>query len=219
MPQPHHQLPVSQSFYTVPLHAAPMITRSTDKSLADTGATASQRVGDARVPTLASLTTLDKDKLPALVSSQVADDNEEGASASCPATPTSAQPTVPPPVKHREVKKRGRVPAEFGDPPATHKRSHSPKDSNAKKIIVLGRDTRLHMPAGEFMRNNRNDHAKFCRDMDAAGLSVRQYHGRFFWRGPAVVTSDIDRVVNATVVPLQADSFGLDHIVYPSSYQ
>jgi hypothetical protein len=63
-------------------------------------------------------------------------------------------------------------------------------------------------------------HEKFIQDMEDAGFSVRDYAGRFFWKGPAVATSrnegiDIEDIIRATDVKLQSDSLGLDQIVYP----
>ncbi len=60
----------------------------------------------------------------------------------------------------------------------------------------------------------------FVEDMEAAGFEVEHYHGRFFWRGPAVRTEEpyvsLQDVMRATSVRLQWDSLGRDdRIVYP----
>ena len=56
---------------------------------------------------------------------------------------------------------------------------------------------------------------RFINDMEAAGLTVEPYRGRFFWTGPAVRVDDIQDVLSATRVRCQWDSIGLGYIVYP----
>lgn len=56
--------------------------------------------------------------------------------------------------------------------------------------------------------------------MERAGYDVREYHGRFFYHGPAVSTNESDGptlqdVIRATKVSVQWDNLGLDYIVYP----
>ena len=64
-------------------------------------------------------------------------------------------------------------------------------------------------------------HQKFVEDMEKASVEVdEEYHGRFFYRGPAVRTSERDwptlqDVIRATDVPVQWDNMGLDYVVYP----
>lgn len=67
-----------------------------------------------------------------------------------------------------------------------------------------------------------SDTERFVADMDDAGFDTEHYHGRFFWRGPAVRASEsngptFQEVMGATKVRLQWDSLGFDKIVYPVS--
>ena len=62
---------------------------------------------------------------------------------------------------------------------------------------------------------------RFREDMEQAGYEVREYAGRYFYRGPAVTTSrdagvTMQDVIRATEVRLQWDNLGLDWIVYPA---
>lgn len=56
---------------------------------------------------------------------------------------------------------------------------------------------------------------RFMRDMKKAGLKMRYYQGRFYWKGPAVVTDDLQEVLSSTKVKCQWDSMGLGYVVYP----
>lgn len=62
---------------------------------------------------------------------------------------------------------------------------------------------------------------KFIEDMKRAGIKYdEEYHGRFFYIGPAVRTKEKgfptkDDVIRSTKVKLQWDNLGLDYIVYP----
>jgi len=58
---------------------------------------------------------------------------------------------------------------------------------------------------------------KFVKDMEAAGLEVEHYRGRFFWEGPAVRVDHIDECIQETKVKCQWDQLGLGSIVYPRS--
>ena len=65
-----------------------------------------------------------------------------------------------------------------------------------------------------------DNYKQFVKDMEAVGYEVRDYHGRFFYHGPAVATREKDGptlqdVIRATKVPVQWDNLGLDYIVYP----
>lgn len=65
-----------------------------------------------------------------------------------------------------------------------------------------------------------NPYEQFRKDMERAGYDVREYHGRFFYHGPAVSTNESDGptlqdVIRATKVSVQWDNLGLDYIVYP----
>jgi hypothetical protein len=62
-----------------------------------------------------------------------------------------------------------------------------------------------------------SDAMQFVQDMEDAGFEVSDYHGRFYWHGPAV-SCDRDEhqeVIRATSVRLQHDQLGLGVIVYP----
>jgi len=59
------------------------------------------------------------------------------------------------------------------------------------------------------------DCKRFVRDMEAAGLEVTHYHGRYFWQGPAVRVDDLHEAMQATRVKTQWDQLGLGFIVYP----
>lgn len=62
---------------------------------------------------------------------------------------------------------------------------------------------------------------EFVEDMRNAGIPVKHYNGRFYYRGPAVFTNvdeGLDRqdVYRATKVKCQEDTLGrYDNIVYP----
>ena len=62
---------------------------------------------------------------------------------------------------------------------------------------------------------------KFIRDMKASGIEVvEEYHGRYFYVGPAVSTDKengptLEDVIRATTVKVQWDNLGLDYIIYP----
>lgn len=56
---------------------------------------------------------------------------------------------------------------------------------------------------------------QFQQDLEAAGYSVEHYCGRFFYRGLAVRTHDVQEVIRATQVPVPWDNLGLRWIVYP----
>jgi hypothetical protein len=61
----------------------------------------------------------------------------------------------------------------------------------------------------------QDSYRRFVAECYDAGLSLRHYNGRFYFKGPAVVTSDISIVIRATTVEVQWDNMGLDWIVYP----
>ena len=62
---------------------------------------------------------------------------------------------------------------------------------------------------------------QFVEDMERAGIEVHaEYEGRFFYRGPAVYTSErtgptLQDVIRATNVPVQWDNMAFDYVVYP----
>lgn len=65
---------------------------------------------------------------------------------------------------------------------------------------------------------------RFVKDMEEAEIDVRDYSGRNFYKGPAVVTSRSDGltvqdVIRATNLKLQMDNMGLDHVLYPVENQ
>ena len=64
-------------------------------------------------------------------------------------------------------------------------------------------------------------HEQFVKDMEKAGIEYDgEYHGRFFYHGPAVRTNEKgfptrQDVIRTTKVKLQWDNLGCDFIVYP----
>jgi hypothetical protein len=67
------------------------------------------------------------------------------------------------------------------------------------------------------MTNRRHD--KFRRDMEGAGYEVRDYSGRSYYRGPAVVVQvgELQDVIRATGVRVQTDNMGKGSlVVYPT---
>lgn len=63
-------------------------------------------------------------------------------------------------------------------------------------------------------------YVQFREDCEAAGMEVRDYHGRYFYQGPSVSTDEdgwptMQDVLRATTVNCQWDSLGFDYIVYP----
>jgi len=56
---------------------------------------------------------------------------------------------------------------------------------------------------------------KDVRDMEAAGLEVEHYHGRYFYQGPAVRVDSVQDALSETKVKCQSDQMGLGFIVYP----
>lgn len=63
--------------------------------------------------------------------------------------------------------------------------------------------------------NGQTDICRFMRDMRRAGLKMRPYNGRCWWRGPAVSADSVSDVMSETRVKCQFDSLGLGVIVYP----
>jgi len=61
----------------------------------------------------------------------------------------------------------------------------------------------------------KKDILKFISDMEEAGLEVRYYEGRYFWKGPAVSCGGIDDVLQETKVKCKWDSLGRGAIVHP----
>jgi hypothetical protein len=66
-------------------------------------------------------------------------------------------------------------------------------------------------PSDEAVAN----HKQFVADIEDAGLTPQDYHGRFFWHGPAVAVDDLQEALGATKVKCQWDSLGMGFIVYP----
>ena len=65
-------------------------------------------------------------------------------------------------------------------------------------------------------------HQQFIEDMESVGIKVnKEYYGRYFYRGPAVVTTESgwptrQDVMRATAVQVQWDNMGReDYVVYP----
>ena len=66
---------------------------------------------------------------------------------------------------------------------------------------------------------DNEDCKRFVEDMEEAGFSdeLRHYNGRFYWKGPAVVVSNIQDALSNTKVKCQWDNMGLGFIVYPKA--
>ena len=60
-------------------------------------------------------------------------------------------------------------------------------------------------------------HNDFVEDMQAAMFEVRDYQGRNYYSGPAVVVEkrQLQDVIRATTVRVQWDDMGLGLVVYP----
>ena len=67
----------------------------------------------------------------------------------------------------------------------------------------------------EAKSRGKTDICRFMRDMKRAGLRLRTYNGRCFWKGPGVVVRHVSDAMSETRVKCQFDSMGLDVIVYP----
>jgi hypothetical protein len=59
------------------------------------------------------------------------------------------------------------------------------------------------------------EHRQFVEDMEAAGMEVRHYEGRDFYRGPAVDVNDIQDALSKTTVKCRWDNLGRGFIVHP----
>lgn len=67
---------------------------------------------------------------------------------------------------------------------------------------------------------DNDSYNQFQKDCEEAGMEVKEYHGRFYYVGPAVFTNEDDwptrdDVVRATTVKLQYDNLAFDWVVYP----
>ena len=68
--------------------------------------------------------------------------------------------------------------------------------------------------------NGEDVYEQFVKDMEKAGIEYEEYHGRYFYHGPAVRTNEKgfptrQDVIRETKVSLQWDNLGSDWIVYP----
>lgn len=63
--------------------------------------------------------------------------------------------------------------------------------------------------------SKKTDFEQFRADMEEAGLEVEEYHGRFYYEGPAVRVDDLQDALSYTKVKCQWDNMGLGWIVYP----
>ncbi len=59
------------------------------------------------------------------------------------------------------------------------------------------------------------DKLKFAQECHAADLEVRNYSGRMYYNGPAVVCDDVSEVMSVVSVKCQWDNMGLRFVVYP----
>jgi hypothetical protein len=69
----------------------------------------------------------------------------------------------------------------------------------------------------ELPEYTNEDHKQFVTDMQAVGLKVRHYRGRFFYQGPAVVVPEVQNALSKTQVQCTWDNMGKEYIVYPRS--
>lgn len=67
----------------------------------------------------------------------------------------------------------------------------------------------------ELENYTQQSYKRFIAECYDAGFVLRHYNGRFYFKGPAVVTDDIAKVIRTTTVPVQWDNMGLKWIVYP----
>ena len=60
-------------------------------------------------------------------------------------------------------------------------------------------------------------HEKFTEDMEAAGFEIKNYRGRNYYDGPAVVCEykQEQDVIRATTLRLTSDSMGKGLVIYP----
>lgn len=71
--------------------------------------------------------------------------------------------------------------------------------------------------------NGEDIYEQFVKDMEKAGIEYdEEYHGRFFYHGPAVRTNENgfptrQDVIQATKVKLRWDTMGFGFIVYPAT--
>lgn len=69
--------------------------------------------------------------------------------------------------------------------------------------------------------NDKDKYEQFIEDMKKAGIEYDgEYHGRFFYHGPAVITDEegfptLQDVIRATKVKLQWDNMGMGFVTYP----
>jgi hypothetical protein len=61
------------------------------------------------------------------------------------------------------------------------------------------------------------EHLRFVCDMEAAGLKVELYHGRYFWHGPSVDVDNLQDALSGTKIPCQWDNMGKGYVVYPKA--
>lgn len=62
---------------------------------------------------------------------------------------------------------------------------------------------------------DNENYAKFCEDAWEAGFQPTEYHGRWFYVGPAVIVDDISDMMSKTTVPCTHDGMGKGYVVYP----
>lgn len=88
-------------------------------------------------------------------------------------------------------------------------------------IIVPAEDVSFPEEENEGIEIDEDIYEQFVEDMENVGIEYEEYHGRFFYHGPAVRTNEKgfptrQDVIRATKVELQWDNLGeLDFIIYP----
>ena len=68
--------------------------------------------------------------------------------------------------------------------------------------------------ADNLIYDNKN-FTKFVKDMKKAGLEPYEYHGRYFYVGPAVNVDNLQDALSETKVKCQWDNMGKGFVVYP----
>lgn len=58
-------------------------------------------------------------------------------------------------------------------------------------------------------------YAQFRKDMESAGLEVKDYQGRYFYEGPSVRVDRLQDAMQHATVEVMYDNMGLGWVVYP----
>lgn len=71
------------------------------------------------------------------------------------------------------------------------------------------------VPLGQAEWLQHPTHRQFAIQCSREGFKVREYRGRNFYEGPAVVTDDIQKVIRITTMDCLWDGMGKEYVVYP----